>query len=169
VPRLWHPGARGHVLLPALEQNRVSRPGNHRPARAARLLGRRGLTIKALVRRKASLGVRWAAPVVAAGLMGLLLGGCGNTRTAAPSVGAPALPAGFRTLNVPAARATLSVPRNWALVGTHNRQLLVVDTSGGAVIALWRYPVHGPAPQSTQQLQFARRRLIATARTRDPS
>jgi len=83
--------------------------------------------------------------------------------------GWPDGPTPRRLLNVPAARATLSVPRNWALVGTHNRQLLVVDTSGGAVIALWRYPVHGPAPQSTQQLQFARRRLIATARTRDAS
>jgi hypothetical protein len=99
----------------------------------------------------------------------VLLGGCGNSRTPAPQVTAPAPPAGFRTLNLPSAGASLSVPRNWVLLGTHSRVLLVLDTSGGGVIDLWRYPLSGPAPHSTSQLQLARQRLISEARTRDPS
>jgi hypothetical protein len=47
--------------------------------------------------------------------------------------------------------------------------LLVLDTSGGAVIALWRYPLQKAAPQGTQQLKLALQRLIATARGRDHS
>lgn len=97
----------------------------------------------------------------------VLLGGCGNSRTPAPQVGAPVLPAGFRALNLPSAGATLSVPRNWVLLGTHSRVLLVLDTSGGAVIDLWRYPLSGPAPTSAEQLMRARQRLIAAARSRD--
>ena len=44
LSRLRDPGAGRHLLLPALEQDRVSRPRRDRPARAARLLGRGGLS-----------------------------------------------------------------------------------------------------------------------------
>lgn len=101
--------------------------------------------------------------------MAALLCGCGNSRTPAPQVSAPAPPAGFRTLNLPSAAASLSVPRNWVQLGTQSRQLLVLDTSGGGVIDLWRYPLSGRAPHGASQLQVARQRLIAAARTRDPS
>jgi hypothetical protein len=86
-----------------------------------------------------------------------------------PQVGPPALPAGFRVVNLPSAGARLSVPRNWVQLGTHSSLLLVLDTSGGAVIALWRYPLQGPAPQGARQLVRARQRLIASARRRDHS
>lgn len=98
----------------------------------------------------------------------LLLCGCGNSRTPVPQVRAPALPGGFRVVNLPSAGARLSVPRSWILLGTHSRLLLVLDTSGGAVIALWRYPVEGLTPQGVGQLARARQRLIASARSRDP-
>ena len=107
--------------------------------------------------------------LLAAGFTLVLLGGCGNARTPAPVLGSPSLPTGFRVVNLPSAGARLSVPRNWVLLGTRSRQLLVLDTSGGAVISLWRYPLHGPAPSSAQQLQLARHRLIASARARDPA
>lgn len=72
-------------------------------------------------------------------------------------------------MNLPQAGASLSLPRNWALLRTHSNVLLVLDTSGGAVIALWRYPLHGSAPQGAQQLKLALQRLIASARGRDHS
>ncbi len=109
------------------------------------------------------------ARLIAAGIVIFLLTGCGNARTQAPQVGAPALPAGFRALHLPGAGASLSVPRNWALLGTHSNVLLVLDTSGGAVIALWRYPLAGAAPRSPQQLRLALQRLIASARGRSHS
>lgn len=115
------------------------------------------------MRRTAGVGSR----LLATGFALVLLGGCGNARTPAPVVGSPSLPTGFRVVNLPGAGARLSVPRNWVLLGTHSRQLLVLDTSGGAVISLWRYPLQGPAPNSAQQLQLARQRVIASARTRD--
>jgi hypothetical protein len=106
---------------------------------------------------------------VAAGAALVLLGGCGNSRTPAPTIGAPAVPAGFRVVDVPTAGATLSVPQNWTLLGTHSSSLLVLDTSGNAVIALWRYPVRGSDPQDAPQLQLARQRLIASSRAHDRS
>lgn len=99
--------------------------------------------------------------------MVVLLGGCGNSRTVPPTLGGPALPTGFRAINLPGAGARLSLPRNWILLGTHSRLLLVLDTSGGAVIALWRYPLEGGAPHTAAQLRLARQRVIASARARD--
>jgi hypothetical protein len=45
----------------------------------------------------------------------------------------------------------------------------MLDTSGGAVLALWRYPLQGPAPRTARQLALDRRQLIASARSRDRS
>ena len=115
------------------------------------------------MRGTAAVGSR----LLATGFTLVLLGGCGNSRTPAPVLGSPSLPSGFRVVNLPGAGARLSVPRNWVLLGTHSRELLVLDTSGGAVISLWRYPLHGPAPNTAQQLQLARDRLIASARVHD--
>ena len=86
-----------------------------------------------------------------------------------PQLGPPVHPAGFRVVNVPSADARLSVPRNWVLLGTDSKLLLVLDTSGRAVIALWRYPLQSPAPVGTGQLGLARQRLIASARSHDHS
>ncbi len=61
------------------------------------------------------------------------------------------------------------MPRNWVLLGTHSSLLLVLDTSGNAVIALWRYPLQGHAPQGVGALGRARQRLIASARRHDHS
>lgn len=99
----------------------------------------------------------------------MLLGGCGDSRTPAPQLRAPAQPTGFQSVSLPSAGARLSLPRNWVRLGTHSHLLLVLDASGGAVIALWRYPLNAPAPQSAQQLQLARGRVISAARARDRS
>ena len=99
----------------------------------------------------------------------MLLSGCGNSRTPVPQVGAPASPGGFNSLKLPEAGASLSVPRSWVLVKSHTPVLVLLDTSGGAVIALWRYPLNGPAPRGNQQLKQDLRGLIASARSRDPS
>jgi hypothetical protein len=116
-------------------------------------------------RGTAAIGSR----LVVAGVALALLSGCGNSRTPAPQIGGPAPPEGFRVVNLPVAGARISVPRNWSLLATHSPLQLVLDTSGDAVIALWRYPLHGSAPQGAQQLQLARVRLIASSRARDKS
>jgi hypothetical protein len=106
---------------------------------------------------------------VVAGVAFALLSGCGNSRTPAPQIAGPAQPVGFRVVNLPAAGVRISLPRNWSLLATHPPLQLVLDTSGDAVIALWRYPLTGPAPQGAHQLQLARMRLIASSRARDKS
>ena len=56
-----------------------------------------------------------------------------------PSVTTPAPPTGFRALSFPAAGLSLQAPSNWAVTAGHGR-LLTTVSSGGAVIALWRFP-----------------------------
>src|SRR5207248_3245453 len=51
VPGLRHAPPGRRVLLPALEQDRLSRPGRDRPDRAAGLLGWGGIAIATLVLR----------------------------------------------------------------------------------------------------------------------
>ena len=96
------------------------------------------------------------------------LSGCGNSRTPVPSLLRPAPPDGFRTLRYPAAGVTLRVPGNWTVIG-ERPPLITVIASGGAVVALWRYPRSEPLPTTFGQLARARRRLLAAARARQPA
>ena len=48
LPRLRHPRAQRHRVVPALEEDLLARGGRDRPRGAARLLGRRGLTHEGL-------------------------------------------------------------------------------------------------------------------------
>ncbi len=96
-----------------------------------------------------------------------ILAGCGNSRTAAPSVTTPRPPQGFRTVTVTRYRLALSVPRNWTELPNQARApLLLVLTSGEAVVALSRYPRSVPPPADAGQLQLAENALLRTIRSR---
>jgi hypothetical protein len=58
-------------------------------------------------------------------------------------------------------------PRAWNTVPAQAPQVTLI-TSGGAVIALWRYPRSGPLPSSAGELRSALQRLIVSARAREP-
>ncbi len=96
------------------------------------------------------------------------LAGCGNSRTPVPSLTHPATGGALRSLSYPAAGIRFSAPRSWTSVPEPPPAVTVL-ASGGAVIAIWRYPLSGRAPASTQQLEAARRSLMATARAADRS
>lgn len=100
------------------------------------------------------------------------LAGCGNSRTAVPSLTQPARPDGFRQLIYPDAAIEFDVPRDW-LVSTRRLPLVATVTSGAATVALWRYLVRRPAPgtqsgTAADRLSAARAAVIASAKARAP-
>jgi hypothetical protein len=107
-----------------------------------------------------------AASLAATGLV-VLLAGCGS-RTPAPQLLRPAAPGGFQLNSYGEAGVRLAVPRHWTTVTVH-LPLVALIASGPAVISLWRYPRTGAQPSTPAQLQQALRRLIAAARSRDPT
>jgi hypothetical protein len=94
------------------------------------------------------------------------LAGCGNSRTPAPSLTRPATAGPLRLLSYPAAGVSFTAPRSWMLI-PEPAPVVTVLASGGAVVSVWRYPLSGRAPAGTQQLEAARRSLIAATRARD--
>ncbi len=96
----------------------------------------------------------------------LLLGGCGNSRTPAPNVQAPAPAGAVRALSYPTYGISLQVPRNWVLEGP-GAPLLATVSSGKAVVALWSYPRAAPPPAGAAALALARVRLIAATERSD--
>ncbi len=112
-------------------------------------------------RRKRSAGACGIAIVVCAGLVA----GCGNSRTAVPSLTRTAPPAGFRTLQFPSGGVSIAAPRSWQAI-PQRPPLLVTVASGDAVIALWRYPRSSPPPSSREALAAARASLLNAIRAR---
>lgn len=110
--------------------------------------------------------MRRAPAVVVLGC--LLAAGCGNSRTAVPSLTRPAEPGGYRTLRFPAAGVSISAPASWPMI-TERPPLLTVVTSGNAVIALWRYPRTEAPPASASALSTARASLFGAVRARQGS
>lgn len=98
----------------------------------------------------------------------VLLSGCGNSRTAVPDLAKPAPPTGFEELVYPRAGVRLEAPRNW-LVSAERSPLVMVTSSGPAVIDLWRYRRAAPPPVTATELTAARRALLAAARAQDRS
>lgn len=97
----------------------------------------------------------------------VLLAGCGNSRTAVPSVTAPAAPQGSRTLRYATAGVELQAPGNWS-VEPQQPPLVTVVSSGAAVVAIWRFPrTRPPPPPAGPVLARARVRLIDSVRARD--
>src|SRR6202034_3255829 len=97
LPRLRHQGSERHLLLPAVEQDQLLRRQGDRTARAARLLGRRGL-----IRAGAALVAACAA-----------LTGCGYSRSPVGSVNAPVPRAALLALGFPKAGIAFRFPSNW--------------------------------------------------------
>ncbi|MFL5823973.1 MAG: hypothetical protein ACJ764_11080 [Solirubrobacteraceae bacterium] len=97
----------------------------------------------------------------------LMLTACGGGAPV-PQVVGPAAPDGFHVLRYPAYGLTLMSPRSWSTVPATAPQVALV-TSGGAVISLWRYRRSGPSPNTLSELQSALRRLISSARARQPT
>jgi hypothetical protein len=107
--------------------------------------------------------------IVLAGLLVLLagcMGGCGNTRTPAPSATLPSAPTNFRTLTLHAAGIRLAAPRNWTVSG-QRAPLLVTVASGAAVMAVWRFARAAPVPDGARALGALRARLLVALRARD--
>ena len=98
----------------------------------------------------------------------LVLAGCGNSRTPAPSLTRPATAGTLGLVRYPAGGVSFLAPRSWTVV-PEPAPMVTVLTSGGAAVAVWRYPLSGRRPSSEGQLEGARRSLIAAVRAQDPS
>ena len=96
----------------------------------------------------------------------IVLTGCGNNRTPAPSTGLIPAPNAFRELTYPAAGVTVKAPANWREVRGEDPQLATIAV-GDAQIALWRYPRTEPLPETRSQLHAARQALVAQIESRD--
>jgi hypothetical protein len=99
---------------------------------------------------------------------GVLLAGCGNSRTPVPNVFAPAAPKSLvrETFPFPSVHVSFKVPTNWTRA-TDTPPLIGTFSSGTAVIALWRYRRSAPEPVDAAADAHARVLLIAAARARD--
>jgi hypothetical protein len=92
----------------------------------------------------------------------VLVAGCGNSRTAVPSLTRPAKPDGFRELTYRGEAIQFEVPRDW-VVSSHGLPLVATITSGAATVALWRYDT-----TRVGTLAAAQAALIASAKARAP-
>ncbi len=108
--------------------------------------------------------MRRPLPILLACAIGLL-SGCGNSRTAVPSLTQPATGGRLRTLSYPADGVSFTAPRSWTVI-QEPAPMVTALGSGSAVVALWRYPRSSALPRSAAQLLRARRALIAAARAR---
>jgi hypothetical protein len=99
---------------------------------------------------------------------GLPLSGCGDARTAVPSLNQPAAAEHLRTLRYPAAGLQFRAPSNWATVNERRPRVAVVS-SGPAIVAIWRYPRTHGLPTDVHALRRARAALVAAIRAHDPT
>jgi hypothetical protein len=94
--------------------------------------------------------------------------GCGNSRTAPPSLNRPLTPSATRIVTVAPQGLQFRMPRNWALT-ERQPPLVATISSGPAIVALWRYPRQDPLPGSPAALEADARRLVAAIRRQDPT
>jgi hypothetical protein len=99
-----------------------------------------------------------------------VLGGCGNSRTPAPSLSSVQPSGGLKAVNYLHDHLAFNAPANWA-IQTGSAPVVVTLGSGPALITIWRYPRNPrqPLPGSLPALQQARSALIAAAGARDRS
>jgi hypothetical protein len=110
------------------------------------------------------------APLAAAvAAVALALGGCGNSRQAAPDVATPGPAFGSETASYPKAGLTLRrAPAGWARIAGEAPAVVTIAT-GQATIGIFRYPRTEPLPQTEEQLDAAATALVAAAKARDPT
>jgi hypothetical protein len=106
-----------------------------------------------------------AGAAAAATALALLAAGCGDARTPAASLTAPARPDVFERVRLPAAEMSVRVPADWLILRHERPPLRALITSGGAVIALWRYTATLPPPSDRAALELDRTALLDAART----
>ena len=96
-----------------------------------------------------------------------LLAACGKEKEPAPSVLKVKPPRGQLTEEFPDAGMTVVRPRNWR---RHERDDPGVFElrSGEATVAVWAYPREEDLPESAEQVEEARGRLVEAIEERDP-
>jgi hypothetical protein len=99
----------------------------------------------------------------------LVLGSCGNDRTAPPDVGRIPAPTGFRDQSFIKEGLYLRAPRNWRVIEGEAQYQVATVAVGDAQIGIWRYPRSEPLPQTRAQLAAARTALLAQVHNRDPT
>ncbi|MDX6681739.1 MAG: hypothetical protein QOG94_1778 [Solirubrobacteraceae bacterium] len=98
----------------------------------------------------------------------IVLAGCGNSRTPAPSTGRIPAPKHFRVLKYAVDGVSLRVPTNWRSVQGTGSQLATIAIGDGQM-AVWRYARSEPLPETRAQLHAARLALVAQVKRRDPT
>jgi hypothetical protein len=94
------------------------------------------------------------------------LAGCGNSRTAPPTLTTPQPSGGLVRHAFTAAGFSIGTPTSWSTTAGSAPLLSVV--SGSATIAVWRYPRTNPhLPRSNSALKRALTALLRAVRARD--
>jgi hypothetical protein len=94
--------------------------------------------------------------------------GCGNDRTPAPDTATPSEPQGSAEVRFPEAGVRLDAPGRWDR-SAGQAPLVTTLSSGRATVAVWRFPRAEQLPTDADDMQRARRDLLAAAKARDPS
>jgi hypothetical protein len=110
---------------------------------------------------------RLATAIASAAVAALLIGGCGNDRTAPPDVGKIPAPTGFRDQTFIKEGLFFRAPRNWRVIAGEAQYQVATVAVGNAQIGVWRYPRTEPLPETRKQLRAARKALIAQVENRD--
>jgi hypothetical protein len=97
----------------------------------------------------------------------LLLAACGKEQEPAPRVFDVKAPKGERTEEFPRAGMTVVRPRNWTLRRREAPGAFEL-LSGEALVAAWAYPRPEPLPETDEQLEAAKDRLVEAIEQRDP-
>jgi hypothetical protein len=98
----------------------------------------------------------------------LLLAACGEEQEPPPDIFAVKPPQGRVEASFPGAGMSFEHPRNWRLRRRGEAPRVFELLSGEAVIAGWAYPREEPLPETAEQLEAARGRLLDAIEERDP-
>ena len=97
----------------------------------------------------------------------VLLAACGKEQEPAPRVFEVKPPRGERITEFPQAGMTITRPRNWSLRRREEPGVFEL-LSGEAIVTGWAYLREEPLPETAEQLEAAKDRLIEEIEERDP-